>query len=184
MSFRSTLDKILNARFDDADAAEREAASRKVIGACALASGGLVLQPIPGLEHGVVVVQIGMVGALAHIHGQQLTRKRAKEIVLDLGAVTGVNLLGRQAATTLAKVVLPGIGGALAAPSAFAITWATGHAAQHYFKSGGKMDRERLKAIFEEEKRKGRSAYSDKRAREARPSADDLDEPGADTTDG
>ncbi len=176
MGFRETLDKIRHARFEDASAEERAAAARKVIGACALASGGLVLQPIPGLEQGVVVVQVGMVVALAHIHGRELSRKRAREIVMDLGAVTGVSVVGRQAATTLAKVLLPGLGGALAAPAAFAVTWATGHAADHYFKTGGRMDRERLKAIFDEEKKRARSAYSADRARAARPSAGDLND--------
>lgn len=178
MGFRATLDRVLAKSFDDATADEREAASRRVIVACSLACAGLVLQPIPGLEQGVVVVQVGMVGALAHIHGEQLSRKRAKEILLDLGAITGVNILGRQAVTTLAKFVLPGLGGALAAPSAFAIAWATGHVAQHYFLSGGKLDRAKLKAIFEAEKRRSRAHYDENAATDARPPADDLERDG------
>jgi uncharacterized protein (DUF697 family) len=178
MGFRATLDKILDRSFDEATSAERDAAARRVIGACSLASAGLVLQPIPGLEQGVVVVQVGMVVALAHIHGERLSRKRAREVLLDLGAITGVNLLGRQAATTLAKVVFPGLGGALAAPSAFGIAWATGHAAHHYFESGGKLDRTKLKAIFEEEKRRSRAHYSKKAATEARPDSSDLEDDG------
>jgi uncharacterized protein (DUF697 family) len=176
MGFRSTLDRILAKSYVDASPQERERAAERVILASALASAGLVLQPIPGLEHGVVVVQIGMVVALAHVHGERLSNKRAKEVLMDLGAVCGVNLLGRQAATTLAKVVLPGLGGALAAPSAFAVAWATGHAADHYFRSGGKLDRDKLKAIFEAEKRKSRGHYSKNAASDARPDADDLDE--------
>ena len=175
MGFRDTVDKILHRDFGEATADERQSASRDVIMACSLASAGLVLQPLPALEHGVVAVQIGMVVALAHIHNKQLDRKKAREVLMDLGAATGVNLLGRQAATTLAKVLLPGIGGALAAPSAFAITWATGHAAMHYFSSGGRLDRERLRAIFEEEKRRGGGHYSQDEARGARPAREDLD---------
>jgi len=174
MGFRSTLDRILARSFDDATREERDAASRKVIVACCLACAGLVLQPIPGLEQGVVVVQVGMVGALAHIHGERLSRKRAKEILMDLSAITGVNLLGRQAATTVAKLVLPGLGGALAAPSAFAIAWGTGHVAKHYFESGGTLDRDKLRAIFEAEKRRSRAHYDERAAAEARPAEDDL----------
>ncbi|MCA9625521.1 MAG: DUF697 domain-containing protein [Myxococcales bacterium] len=176
MGFRSTVDRILDQRFDDASPAERDAAARKVVTACALASAGLTLQPLPGLEQGVVVVQVGMVVALSHVHGEQLSRKRAKEVLMDLGAITGVNILGRQAATTLAKVVLPGIGGVLAAPSAFAITWATGHVAHHYFESGGKPDRNKLRAIFEAEKRRSKQHYDAGDAERARPERDDLDE--------
>jgi uncharacterized protein (DUF697 family) len=175
VGFRETVDRIRKSDFGQASTEQRDKSSKEVITVCSLASGGLVLQPIPALEQGVILVQVGMVIALAHIHNEQLDRKRAKEVLMDLGAVTGVNLLGRQAATTIAKVLLPGIGGVLAAPSAFAITWATGHAAQHYFASGGKLDKEKLKAIFEQEKKRGRAHYSDDAARDARPDAKELD---------
>ena len=175
MGYRETLDRILHNNFKDATTEQRESAAKDVIMVCSLASGGLVLQPIPGLGYAVIPVQIAMVGGVAHIFGEELSRKQAREVLLDIGAITGVNMLGRQALTALAKVVLPGIGGALAAPSAFAITWSTGHAAVHYFRSGGKPDRDRLKAIFEREKQRGREHYSDAKARDARPSKDDLE---------
>jgi len=125
VGYRETLDRILHNNFKDADTEQRESSAKDVITVCSLASGGLVLQPIPGLEQAVIPVQIAMVVGIAHIFGEELSRKRAREILLDIGAVTGVNMLGRQALTTLAKVVLPGLGGALAAPSAFGPT-ATG----------------------------------------------------------
>ena len=174
MGFRATVDKILRTNFDEATAAQRDSAVTKVVVACSLASAGLVLQPIPTLEQGVIVVQVGMVVAIAHIHGETLTRKRAQEVLMDLGAVTGVNVLGRQALTTLAKIILPGVGGVVAAPSAFAVTFATGKVASYYFKSGGKLDRDKLKAIFEEEKKRSRVHYGDEAARAARPAEADL----------
>ncbi len=175
MGYSDTIDRVLNNDFEGASDDERERAARNVTMISSLASGGLVLQPIPVLEQGVLAVQIAMVVGIAHVYGEQLTRKRARDVILDIGAVTGVNMVGRRVLTTIVKVALPGLGGVLAAPSTFALTWATGHAAAHYFRCGGKPDREKLKAIFEAEKKRSRAHYSDDRAREARPTDDELE---------
>src|SRR5208282_1785240 len=104
------------------------------------ACAGLVLQPIPGLETAVLPIQGGMVLALAHVYGQEISKKRAHEILLDLAKITGVSIVGRAALRTAIKVLLPGIGGVVAAPFTFSTTWGTGYAAIHYLKSGGKPD--------------------------------------------
>jgi uncharacterized protein (DUF697 family) len=171
-----TIERITRGDFEGKTKAEREGAAREVILASSFATAGLVLQPIPGLEHGAIPLQIAMVVGLSRVFGEELSRKRAKEVVLDIAAATGVNVVGRQALTTLAKIALPGLGGVLAAPAAFAVTYATGHAAVHYFSKGGKVDRDQLKAIFDRERKRARQHYSDERARDARPTQSDVRE--------
>jgi uncharacterized protein (DUF697 family) len=177
VGYLATIRRIRDRDFSRASAAERDQAARDVVGICSFACAGLVLQPIPGLEQAVLPVQVGMVGALAHVHGQELGRKRALEVVLDLAAVTGASVVGRQALTTLAKFFLPGMGGVLAAPYTFSVTWGTGYAARHYFRTGrARPDPAAIKRIFEEERERSRAHYTDARARAARPDRGDLDD--------
>lgn len=175
MGFLTTIERITKGDFRDTTKEEREQASKEVIVASSAASAGLVLQPIPGIEHGAIAVQIAMVVGLSRVFGEELSRKRAKEVVLDIAAATGVNIVGRQALTTLAKIALPVVGGMLAAPAAFALTYATGHAAMHYFSKGGKVDREQLKAIFEAERQRAKAHYKEDAARKARPDPRDVE---------
>lgn len=168
MGLIDTIGRITKGGFEGTTKVERDSAAREVITASSFASAGLVLQPLPGLEHGSIAVQIAMVVGLSRVFGEELSHKRAKAVVLDIAAATGVNVVGRQALTTLAKIALPGLGGVLAAPAAFAVTWATGHAAMHYFQQGNKLDRDELKRIFEDEKQRARSHYAEDKARAAR----------------
>ena len=175
LGYRDTVDRVLRKNFEDATIEQREDAARDLILTCALATAGLTLQPIPGLEHAAIPVQVGMVAGLAHVFGDKLSRKNAREVLLDLGATTGVNLLGRQALTTVGKIVFPGIAGVLAAPSMFALTWGTGHTATHYFRAGRQVDRATLKAIFERERRRSKTHYNERAARSARPATADVE---------
>ena len=171
-----SLQKVLRADFSQTPQSERDSAARDTIVVSSFACAGLVLQPIPTLEQAVLPVQVGMVLAIAHIHGEDLSRKRATEILMDIAAITGVSIVGRQVLSTVAKVLLPGLGGLLAAPATFSVTWATGHAALHYLRAGGNVDRDRIRKIFEEERERARSHYSEDRAREHRPTKEDLSE--------
>lgn len=174
MGYIDSVQKVLKADFTKCTPGERDQAARDVIGICSFACAGLVLQPIPGLEQGVVPIQIAMVLAVAHIHGEELSRKRATEILMDIAAITGVSIVGRQVLTSMAKVFLPGLGGLIAAPTTFSVTWATGRAAIHYLRAGGTVDKDRIRKIFEEERVRAKSQYSEDKARANRPSKEDL----------
>ena len=176
MGYMDSIQKVLKADFTNISTEERDRASRDTIMLCSLACAGLMLQPIPGLEQGVIPVQIGMVLAIAHIHGEELSRKRATEILMDIAAISGVSIVGRQVLSTVAKVLLPGLGGLIGAPSAFSVCWATGHAAIHYMRAGGKVDKDSIRKIFEEERERAKAHYSEDKARENRPSKEDLSE--------
>jgi len=182
MGYLDTLDKVLTSNFQDATAEEKDRAAKDVIEICSFACAGLVLQPIPGLETAVLPIQAGMVLALAHVFGEEISKKRAHEIVMDLAAITGVSIVGRAALRTAIKLLLPGIGGVVAAPFTFSATWGTGYAAIHYLKSvksGAKPDAAKIREIFEAEKKRSEAHYSDKKARENRPNEQDLAEPKA-----
>jgi uncharacterized protein (DUF697 family) len=174
MGYLATIDRVLKGDFSRASADEKERAARDVIEICSFACAGLVLQPIPGLEQGVLPIQVGMVLAIAHVYGQEIDRKRATQILMDLAAITGVSIVGRAALRTAIKVLLPGIGGVLTAPFTFSTTWGTGYAAVHYLSSGGKPDASKIRAIFEKEKVASKSAYSDSKARENRPDETEI----------
>lgn len=177
MGYLDSVQKVLKADFTKCSNEERDVAARDIINICSFACAGLVLQPIPGLEQGVVPIQIGMVLAIAHIHGEELSRKRATEILMDIAAITGVSIVGRQALTSIAKVFLPGLGGLIAAPTTFSVTWATGKAAIHYLRAGGRVDKASIRKIFEEERERAKEHYSEDQARANRPSKEDLKEP-------
>jgi uncharacterized protein (DUF697 family) len=175
MGYLDTINKVLKADFSKTTGEEKDLAARDVIEICSFACAGLVLQPIPGLETAVLPIQAGMVVALGHIYGSELSKKDAANVVLDIAAVTGVSLVGRQALTTLAKVLLPGLGGVLTAPYTFSVTWGTGYAAIHYFRTGSKPDKAKIREIFERERDRSKQQYSDKKATESRPTADEIE---------
>lgn len=164
MSYRDTLSRIMSSDFTKATVEEKQRASRDVIEMCAYACAGLALQPLPGLEQAILPIQCGMVLAIAHIHGRELNRKRAAEVLMDLAAITGVSLIGRQALLTLAKFALPVLGGMLGAPYVFSVTWGTGYAALHYLGAGGRADADKIRRIFEEERDRGKKRYQPDRA--------------------
>lgn len=174
MGYLDSVNKVLRADFTKATNAEREKAAHDTIMVCSFACAGLQLQPIPGLEQAIIPVQAGMVLAIAHIFGEELTRKRATEIVMDIAAITGVSVVGRQVLMTAVKFLLPGLGGVLSAPTVFSVTWGTGHAAIHYLRAGGRVDRDAIKKVFEEEKERAKDHYSEDKAKANRPSAEDM----------
>jgi uncharacterized protein (DUF697 family) len=175
VGYLHSIQKVLTQDFKGVSADEKDRAAKDVIEVCSFACAGLVLQPIPGLETAVLPIQAAMVLALAHVYGQEISKKRATEVVLDVAAITGASIVGRQALTTLAKVFLPGLGGVLTAPYTFSVTWGTGYAAIHYLRSGGQRpDRDKIRKIFEQEKSRSKDHYSDSKARENRPEDKDI----------
>jgi uncharacterized protein (DUF697 family) len=174
MGYRDTLNRIVKSDFSKATAEEKDEAAKNVIQISSLACAGLVLQPIPGLEQAVLPIQAGMVVALAHVYGEEMGNKRATAVVLDLAAITGVSIVSRQVLTTVAKIFLPVVGGVITAPYTFSVTWGTGYAAIHYFRTGGKPDRAKIKEIFERERKRSSAFYDESKAKENRPAESEV----------
>ena len=130
------------------------------------AAAALTLLPIPGSEViGVMPLHVGMVIGVGHHHNRTLTREGATELLLQIGTTVGLSLVGSRIATTAAKIVLPGLGGLVAAPFMFASTLGLGAVADAWFRSGGHLSEGRMRDIYTSAKGQAKQAYSADRAR-------------------
>jgi len=138
---------------------ERKAASRDLVQMSSLAAGAVVLAPIPLIDFvAITPIQAAMVMAVGRVHGRELELKEAKTVLLELASVCGAGLLARQLFTAATKFILPGLGGVLSAPYAFAVTWAMGQVATKYFEEPSA--RETLKQVFEDALAEGKRLFS------------------------
>lgn len=132
---------------------------------CGYATAALTLLPIPGSEIiGVVPLHVGMVIGIANHHGRTLTEESAMELLLEIGTTVGASLVGSRLATTAAKVLLPGLGGVVAAPFMFASTLGLGAVADAWFRSGTLSDRQ-MKDIYSRAKSEAKRGFDPSQAR-------------------
>lgn len=154
---------ILGKRFEGDD---RERASRELIEKCGYAAAALTIVPIPGSEIvAVMPIHVGMVVAIGHIFGHAVTKQSAMDMVLRIGTTVGMSLVGSRVATTAAKVLLPGLGGLLAAPFMYASTFAIGAVARAYFEAGGALSEAQMKSVYEEAKTQAKENFDPRRAK-------------------
>ena len=149
------------------------------------AAAALTLLPIPGSEViGVMPLHVGMVLGIGQHHDRTLTRESATELLLQIGTTVGLSLVGSRLATTAAKIVLPGLGGLVAAPFMFASTLGLGAVADAWFRSGGRLSEAEMRDIFTSAKGEAKRAYRADRARDddamnaAREAVDDTADDG------
>ena len=99
----------------------------KIIGYGAVVGGGLA--QLPGSDAPILAgIQTTMIIALADLHGVKVTKTAAADLLLTFAASTG----GRMVSQVLLGW-MPGIGNALNASTAAALTEAVGWAANAYF---------------------------------------------------
>jgi len=128
---------------------------------CGYATAALTVLPIPGSEIiGVMPLHVGMVVGIGHHHGQNLTQETATELLLQIGTTVGASLVGSRIATTAAKFVLPGLGGFIAAPFMFASTLAIGAVADQWFRVGGSMSEEQMRAVYNNTVKSAKTSFS------------------------
>lgn len=154
---------------------------RRLVERCGYAAAALTILPIPGSEViGVMPLHVGMVVGIAEEHGVKLTRESATDLILKIGATVGLSLVGSRLAMTAGKIILPGLGGLVAAPFMFASTLAIGAAARAYFETNGGLDEAEMKRVYERTARRAKSAFdpSKARSREARDMATQAAEAG------
>lgn len=146
----------------------RDVRCRRLVERCGYAAAALTILPIPGSEVvGVMPLHVGMVAGIAHEHGVELARESATDLVMKIGATVGLSLVGSKIAITAGKLVLPGLGGLIAAPFMFASTLAIGAVARAYFESGGKLGELEMKRVYEETVAMAKSAFDPRKARSA-----------------
>jgi uncharacterized protein (DUF697 family) len=140
-------------------------AAKDLIETCGYAAAALTLLPIPGSEIvAVMPLHVGMIVRLGDLHGVRLERQQATELMLRIGATVGLSLVGSRIATTLAKAILPGLGGIVAAPFMYASTLALGQVAQVYFAQGG-LDDAAMRDIYRDVYSSSKKDFDPKRAR-------------------
>lgn len=138
---------------------ERDATANEVIQIASYAAAATAVVPIPLLDAALLLpVHTAMVMTVGHVYGRKLSDAEAKRVALELGAVAGVALAGRAALSALKKLVMPMVGGFLAASGSFAVTYALGRVAVAYFKDP-ELSREDLKRVFSEAFKEGESSY-------------------------
>ena len=156
---------------------DRDRRCRKLIERCGYATAALTLLPIPGSEIlGVMPIHVGMVIGVGEEYDAQLSRESAMELLAKIGATVGLSLVGSKLATTAGKILLPGLGGFIAAPFIFASTIALGTVARLYFESDGTLSESEMKRTFDEAKRRAKEMFDPSRAKssEARDMAEDA----------
>ena len=154
---------ILNRSYSDD---EQEGAANELIEKCGYAAAALTIIPLPGSEIvAVMPIHVGMVVGIGHIYGHELTKQSATDMVLRIGTTVGLSLVGSRIATTAAKVLLPGLGGLLAAPLMYASTFAIGAVARAYFEAGGHLSADEIKSVYKKAAESAKSSFDPQRAK-------------------
>jgi uncharacterized protein (DUF697 family) len=123
-------------------------------------AAAVTLIPIPFSDFvAVTAVQASMVTAVGRVFGRELTLEESKHLVLELASVCGAGMVAQKGFATLTKFLLPGLGGVLAAPWAFAITWGMGHVSMHYF-AHRELTREVLKGVFDKAVKQAKGVFT------------------------
>lgn len=147
---------------------ERAKAAQDLVVMSSMGAAAVTIAPIPLTDFVVVTpVQASMVMGVGRIYGRELSLSQAQEILLELASVCGLSMLAQKGFATVAKVLLPGLGGVLAGPFAFAVTYGVGHVAMRYF-ADKQATREALRAVFEDAVRRGKEEFSGEKLEEFR----------------
>jgi uncharacterized protein (DUF697 family) len=160
MSWFDTLAEIRKKNWSEAPDEERRKAARDVVMMSSYAGAAASVVPIPLAEMAILIpIHTTMLMTIGHVFGRPITKTEAKRVVLELGAVAGLSLAGRAAVSALKKLVMPALGGVIAAPMTFAITWGLGQVSIAYFQNPH-LSRDELKKIFQDAVREGKEAFS------------------------
>ena len=160
MSWLDRFSDIRSRDWSEVPAPEREAMAREVVQMTAYASAAASVVPVPFVDLALLLpFHTAMVMTVGHVYGRTLTDAEAKRVALELGAIAGVTLAGRAAVSVLKKLVLPGIGGLLAAPASFGVTWAFGRLTIAYF-ADPDLSREDLTSVFKDAMKEGTKHFS------------------------
>ncbi len=130
------------------DETEPEARARKLTETAGYAAAALTLIPIPLTEGLVMPIHVGLVVAIGEIYGHQVSKSSGGDLVLRIGTTVGASFVTRQLATTVAKTLLPGLGGLIMAPFMYASTVAIGAVAESYFKNECDLSSDDIKDVY------------------------------------
>jgi uncharacterized protein (DUF697 family) len=150
MSWLGTLKATVTKSPKSRSPLEKERLARDIIQMSGFAAATVTYAPLPVIDFiAITPIQASMVMAVGRIYGRELSMKESTSILLELASVCGAGLIARQLFTTASKFLLPGFGGIVAGPYAFAVTWAMGRTAMKYF-DDPEGRRENLKKSFKD----------------------------------
>jgi uncharacterized protein (DUF697 family) len=113
---------------------EREAVD-KIVRERATLCAAVALEPVPLLDLAIVLpLHLQMIVQIGKVYGFQLSKERAKEIVVEFASAIAVTYATRTAARSVLKFV-PILGPVLNAPMVFTSTYALGMLAERYFRA-------------------------------------------------
>jgi uncharacterized protein (DUF697 family) len=139
---------------------ERARIASDIVMMASMGAAAVTYAPVPLTDFVLVTpVQASMVMAIGRVSGRELDFDESKHIVVELASVCGLSLIAQKGFATLSKIFLPGLGGILAGPYAFGVTYAMGRVAIGYFEDR-EHSRETLRRIFEDALREGKSLFS------------------------
>jgi uncharacterized protein (DUF697 family) len=147
---------------------QRRDAASTVVTMGSMGAAAVTYAPIPLSDFLVVTpVQASMVLAVGRVYGREMNIAQAEEILLELASVCGLSMLAQKSFATVSKLLLPGLGGFLAGPWAFTVTYGLGHVAIRYFEDK-RATREALKSVFEDAMSRGKDEFSREKLEEFR----------------
>lgn len=145
---------------------DRDSRVKMLMERCGYAAAALTILPLPGSEVlAVMPIHVGMVIGIGEEYGARLTRQTATDLILKIAATVGVSLVGSRLAMTAGKLILPGLGGLVAAPFMYASTLAIGAVARSYFESGGSLADDEMKRVYEATQAHAKSTFDPRRAK-------------------
>ncbi len=148
--------------------AERQKIAEDVVMLSSFGAAAVTYVPLPLSDFFIVTpVQASMVMYVGRVYGRKLELSEAKDILLELGAVCGIGLVAQKGFATLSKIILPGLGGVLAGPYAFAVTYGLGQVAKRYFEKQG-ATRESLSTAFTDAVKRAKGLFSREKLEEFR----------------
>lgn len=152
MSYTETLSRLVNADYADATPEERAAAVRDLVSLSSVTAAALAIQPIPLLDVVLIIpLQIALVQGIGRVYGHRLDQKS----VIEMLGTFGAGIVAQNVMMAAAKFV-PFAGWIAASAMAYALTYAIGEVADHYFRTGRGVPPDELRAMF-------RKLYSEKK---------------------
>lgn len=168
MSWMDSLNAAAKASKKGLGNEERKKIAADLVMMSSMGAAAVTFAPIPLTDFVLVTpVQASMVMAVGRVYGRELNLAESKHILIELGSVCGLGLLAQKGFATLTKLFLPGLGGVLAAPYAFAVTYAMGHVAMRYFEDKDAR-REALKRVFDDAMAAAKGVFSKEKLDEFR----------------
>jgi uncharacterized protein (DUF697 family) len=150
----------------DVDLEEKRRECSSLAEKCGYAAAAVTMIPLPLTEQvAVIPIHVGMIVGIGHLYGFELTKDTASELLGRIGGAVGLSLIGSALVTTVAKVVIPFVGGLITAPIMFASTLAIASVARTYFESGGRITETEIKKVYNKALRRAKRSYNPRKAK-------------------